>query len=44
MPYRRRGKIVQVKRSGRWVTLKVHKSIAAAIKHLRALHANVKHR
>lgn len=43
MPYRRKGKRVQVKRNGKWVTLKTHVSVEKAKRHERALRANVKH-
>ena len=43
MPYRVRGTVVQVQRSGRWRMLKKHRSHAKAMAHMRALKANVKH-
>lgn len=42
MPYKAKGKIVYVKRKGRWVRLKSHKSARAAKAHARALNANVR--
>lgn len=44
MPYKRLGKIIYVKRKKRWAKLKTHPSVAAAIKHLRALNINVRHK
>lgn len=47
MPYRINPvnkKQVQVKKSGKWQLLKIHKSAADAIKHLTALKINVKHK
>ena len=41
MPYRVKGTTVQVKRSGKWVTLTKHKKKERAEAHLRALYANV---
>lgn len=41
MPFRREGKTVLVKRSGRWTALKTHPSEAKAEAHFRALEANV---
>lgn len=45
MPYRLSddGLAVQVKRGGRWVTLKKHPSKKAALKHLAALKLNTEH-
>jgi len=41
MPYRLKGKAVQVQRkSGVWHTLKTHKTLNMARKHLRALKIN----
>ena len=42
MPYKRVGKKVMVKSRKKWRTLKNHKSIGAAEKHLKALRINVK--
>jgi hypothetical protein len=43
MPYRLKGKAVQVQRkSGVWHTLKSHKTMNMAKKHLKALRINVK--
>ncbi len=44
MPYRRVDTQVQVKKSGRWVTLKTHSTVKKAKAHLAALHANVEHK
>lgn len=41
MPYRARRKIVLVKRKGKWVRYKVHRSHAAAQRHATAL--NMRH-
>lgn len=41
MPYRRRGKQVQVKKGGAWRTLKTHRTVAQAQAHLAALNINV---
>jgi len=41
MPYRRRGRIVEVYKNKKWRTLKIHPSIAAAVRHLTALNINV---
>lgn len=41
MPYRPRGKCVQVNRNGRWENLKCHETHAQAMAHFRALEANV---
>jgi hypothetical protein len=43
MPYRAVGKVVQVKRSGKWVHKKTHPTPAKAKKHAAALNINVKH-
>jgi|TARA_R110000751_G_scaffold99969_1_gene193558 hypothetical protein len=43
MPYRVKGKTVEVSRPKGWVTLKVHSTPAHAKKHLAALNMNVKH-
>lgn len=43
MPYRLKGRKVQVKKSGKWKTLKQHKTKEKAQKHLAALKANTKH-
>jgi hypothetical protein len=43
MPYRVRGKTVEVSRPKGWVTLEVHSTPAHAKKHLAALQANVRH-
>ena len=43
MPYRVKGKTVEVSRPKGWVTLKVHSTPAHAKKHLTALNMNVKH-
>ena len=43
MPYRVKGKTVEVSRPKGWVTLKVHSTPAHAKKHLAALNINVKH-
>lgn len=42
MPYRLKGKTVQIKRGGRWVKLKTHPTVRAALRHLRALRINVR--
>lgn len=42
MPYRLKGNTVQVKRKGRWVNLKTHKTARAAKAHLTALNINVR--
>lgn len=42
MPYRVRGKTVQVRKAGRWRALKTHGSAAKAKRHARALNANVR--
>lgn len=42
MPYKLQGSSVMVKRGGRWVLLKKHKTRTQAAAHLRALKANVK--
>lgn len=44
MPYKRVGKTVYVKKSGKWRVLKVHESTAKALAHLRALNINVSKR
>ncbi len=44
MPYRARGRVVQVLRNGRWVTLKVHPTPEKARRHAAALNINVRHR
>ena len=44
MPYRRVDTKVQVKKTGRWETLKTHPTVKAAEKHLMALKINVKHK
>ena len=41
MPYRRRGKEIQVKKAGKWQMVKRHKSVFAAKRHLAALKINV---
>jgi hypothetical protein len=41
MPYRLRGKCVQVKRDSGWEQLKCHPTRAKALKHLVALKINV---
>jgi len=41
MPYRRQGKKVQIKKLGRWETLKRHESVQRAEEHLAALRINV---
>jgi len=43
VPYRLRGKTVEVKRPGGWKKLKAHPTVKAAMQHLHALRANVKH-
>jgi|TARA_R110000751_G_scaffold75710_1_gene152384 hypothetical protein len=43
MPYRIRGKEVEMSRPEGWVVLKAHRSEAMAKKHLAALQANVRH-
>ncbi len=43
MPYRIRGKAVEVSRPKGWVTIKVHRSKEMAQKHLAALKQNVRH-
>jgi hypothetical protein len=43
MPYRLRGKRIEVKRPQGWRTLKTHRTLQAAKRHLKALKANVKH-
>jgi hypothetical protein len=43
MPYKRVGKKILVRRGRKWVPLKVHKTMADAIRHLRALKLNVRH-
>ena len=43
MPYRLSGKTVQVKRASGWKKLKTHPTVKAAMQHLYALRANVKH-
>lgn len=43
MPYRLQDRSVMVKRGNRWVVLKRHPTKAAALRHLRALKANVRH-
>lgn len=42
MPYKVKGKVVYVKKSGRWRKLKAHKTARAARAHLAALRANVR--
>lgn len=42
MPYRRKGRKVQVKKRGRWRTLYTHKTAAKAERQRRAIYANVK--
>jgi len=44
MPYRVRGRWVQVKRGKAWRNLKKHKSTSAAKKHAAALNIHVAHR
>lgn len=41
MPYKASGRVVLVKRGGRWVRFKVHDTEAAAERHARALNANM---
>ena len=43
MPYRVKGKTVEVSRPKGWTTLKTHSTEAHAKKHLAALNMNVKH-
>jgi hypothetical protein len=43
VPYRIRGKVVEVSRPGGWVTLKAHRSEEMAKKHIAALKSNVRH-
>jgi len=43
MPYRIRGKTVEVSRPKGWTPLKTHRSKEMAQKHLAALKSNVKH-
>jgi hypothetical protein len=43
MPYRSKGRRVYVKRGGKWVLLKVHRSEAEARAHAAALNINVRH-
>jgi hypothetical protein len=43
MPYRLRGKVIEVKRTSGWVPFKAHRSKELAQKHLRALNQNVRH-
>ena len=43
MPYKATGKTVLVKRRGRWVVLKRHKSEKGARAHAAALNRNVRH-
>jgi|GEM_PF-3474073 hypothetical protein len=43
MPYRVKGKTVEVSRPKGWTTLKVHSTPAHAKKHLAALNTNVRH-
>jgi hypothetical protein len=42
MPYRASGKAVMVKKDGRWVLLKRHKTEVQARSHAAALNANVR--
>lgn len=42
MPYRARGKVVEVKRKDRWMPLKRHKTVRAAKAHAAALNINVR--
>lgn len=44
MPYKAKGKVVYVKRGGRWVALKTHPTVRAAKAHLAALNINVRHK
>lgn len=44
MPYRRKGRTVEVKKAGRWQKLKAHPSVSAAKSHIRALRTNVKYK
>ena len=44
MPYRRVDTKVQVKKSGRWETLKTHPTVKKAEAHLIALRINVQHK
>jgi hypothetical protein len=44
MPYKASGKRVMVKRGGKWVTLKTHKTEGQAKAHAAALNANVSHK
>ena len=44
MPYKRKGRTVYVLKKKRWRVLKTHPSVAAAVRHLRALMANVRHK
>ncbi len=41
MPYKRVGKTVYIKKSGKWHVLKTHPSTEKAISHLKALNINV---
>jgi len=43
MPYRVKGKTVEVSRPKGWTTLKAHSTEGKAKKHLTALNMNVKH-
>jgi len=42
MPYKVIGTTVMVKKGGKWVVLKKHKTLSKAQAHMRALYANVK--
>jgi hypothetical protein len=44
MPYKRKGRVVYVKKAGRWKILKRHPSVKKAEAHRKALEANVRHR
>lgn len=44
MPYKRVGRKVLIKRGMRWVILKTHRSVTAALKHLQTLNINVRHK
>ena len=44
MPYMRVGKVVMVKKGGKWRALKTHATAAKAKKHLAALNINVHHK
>lgn len=44
MPYRMKGNSVQVKKGGKWRTLKSYRTRKKALAYFRALQANVRHR